>query len=313
MEPVEVKNGESIQRAINNTPPGGSILVQLGNYAENLYINKPIQIHSNSASHIFGQIIVDASNVTLKGFTLYRLDPSNSAVTITAHSSASSVLNCRFVGMPEMKSRSQGGSAAAVHCTGCSELIFANNIVENWKCGLQVDGEGSITVQSNVFRSCITALEIVSTSTARLIRNLFVKNLVAIQILQHESIFSAQITAEGNVFENSLAVVTSSDGVHEGNVSLGSLNYIVGPSFDGETGLKPLQHIDRSTLHSYPSLVNLEMPQRLHVSGSCQNTTGSTTEYCASLHPPSYDRKHCDCSSLRVSSKNLILDRLCKT
>lgn len=298
-----VKNGESIQRAISNIPPGGSILVQPGNYIENLYINKPVQIHSKSASHIFGQIVVNASNVTLKGFTLYRLDPSSSALTITGHSSASSVLNCRIIGMPETKSLSQAGSAAAVNCTGCSELIFVNNIIENWKYGFRVDEEGSITVQSNVFRFCMAALEIVSTSTARLIRNFFVKNLLAIQILQHKSIFVAQITAECNVFENNLAVVTSSDGVLESKISLDGLNYIVGPSFDSETRLKPLHHIYGSTLQSHPSL---QMPQRLHVSGSCQHSLAPTAEYCASLQAleyPNYSNDHCDCSSLQVPGK----------
>lgn len=295
-----VKTGESIQQAISNIPPGGSILVQPGNYIENLYVSKPIQIHSKSASHIFGQIVVNASNVTLKGFTLYRLDPSSSALTITGHSSASSVLNCRIIGMPETKSLSQGGSAAAVHCTGCSQLIFVNNIIENWKYGFRVDEEGSITVQSNVFRSCMAALEIVSTSTARLIRNFFVKNLLVIQILQHKSIFVAQITAEGNVFENNLAVGTSSDG---SKISLDGLNYIVGPSFDSETRLKPLHHIYGSTLQSHPSL---QMPQRLHVSGSCQSSLSPTAEYCASLQAleyPNYNSDHCDCSRLQVPGK----------
>ena len=234
VEPVEVTSDESVQQVLGKVPPGASILVQPGKYVENLHITKPVHIISKSSSHIFGQIVVDASNVTLNGLTFYPLDASVSTITITALSSASFILNCRFTGTEEMKSLSDTESAAAVHCSGCSELSLVNNIVENWKHGLQVDEDSSITVQSNVFRSCETAVKISHTSTASLIRNLFAENLVAIQIQLHDSMLQAQINAEANVFENNLVTVEPS--VLGGNVSLGSLGYTVGPTFGDETG-----------------------------------------------------------------------------
>ena len=292
IEPVEVTSGESIQQALGKVPPGTSILVQSGNYIENLHITKPVHIISKSSSHIFGQIVVDASNVTLNGFTLYSLDPSLSTITITALSSASFVLNCRFAGTPEMKSNTE--SAAAVHCAGCSELSLVNNIVENWKHGLQVDKDSSITVQSNVFRSCKTAIKISHTSTASLIRNLFVENVVAIQIQQHESTFQAQINTEGNVFENNLVTVAPS--VLGGNISLGSLGYTVGPTFGDETGLMLLSGL--ALQEDLPPL-NLRDTQRLIISGSCQNSQDPTSEYCSTLYIRQDQSRddHCDCSS----------------
>ena len=300
IEPVEVTSGESIQQALGKVPPGGSILVHPGTYIENLYITKPVHIISKSSSHLFGQIVVDASNVTLNGFTLYHLELSNSTVTITALSSASFILNCRFVGTPEMKSLSVTESAAAVHCAGCSELSFVNNIIENWKHGLRVDKDGSVTVQSNVFRSCTTAIKISHTSTASLIRNLFVGNLVAVQIQQHESTFQAQISTVGNVFENNLAIVVPN--VLGSGISLGSLGYTVGPIFGDETGL-----MLSSGLPLRGDLPPLELrdTQRLTISGNCQNSQNSSSEYCSTLHTQqdqSHGDDHCDCSSFNGKS-----------
>lgn len=299
VEPVEVTSDESIQQALGKVPPGASILVQPGKYVENLHITKPVHIISKSSSHVFGQIVVDASNVTLNGLTFYPLDPSLSTITITALSSASFILNCRFTGTEEMKSLSDTESAAAVHCAGCSELSLVNNIIENWKHGLQVDKDSSITVQSNVFRSCTTAIKISHTSTASLIRNLFVENLVAIQIQQHDSMLQAQINAEANVFENNLITVEPS--VLGGTVSLGSLGYTVGPTFGDETGLMLLSGLAQQG--DLPPL-NLRDTQRLTISGSCPNSKGPTSVYCSTLHiqqDQSHD-DHCDCSSF--SGKN---------
>ena len=296
VEPVEVTSDESIQQVLGKVPPGASILVQPGKYVENLHITKPVHIISKSSSHVFGQIVVDASNVTLSGLTFYPLDPSVSTITITALSSASFILNCRFTGTEEMKSLSDTESAAAVHCSGCSELSLVNNIVENWKHGLQVDKDSSITVQSNVFRSCKTAVKISHTSTASLIRNLFVENLVAIQIQLHDSMLQAQINAEANVFENNLVTVEPS--VLGGNVSLGSLGYTVGPTFGDETGQMLLSGL---ALQGDLPPLNLRNTQRLTISGSCQNSKDPTSAYCSTLQDQSHD-DHCDCSSF--SGKN---------
>ena len=300
IEPVEVTSGESIQQALSKVPPGGSVLVHPGTYIENLYITKPVHIISKSSSHLFGQIVVDASNVTLNGFTLYHLKLSDSTITITALSSASFILNCRFVGTPEMKSLFVTESAAAVHCAGCSELSLVNNIIENWKHGLRVDKDSSVTVQSNVFRSCTTATKISHTSTASLVRNLFVGNLVAIQIQQHESTFQAQISTVGNVFENNLVTVAPS--VLGGGISVDTLGYTVGPIFGDEMGLMlssglPLQGV-------LPPL-ELRDTQRLTIFGNCENSQNSSSEYCSTLHTQQ-DQSHgddqCDCSSFKGKS-----------
>ena len=298
VEPVEVTSGDSIQQAVGKVPPGASILVHPGKYIENLHITKPVHIISKSSSHIFGQIVVDASNVTLNGFTFYSLDLSLSTITVTSLSSASFILNCRFTGTQEMKSLSDTESAAAVNCAGCSELSLVNNIVENWKHGLQVDKDSSITVQSNVFRSCKTAITISHTSTASLIRNLFVENVVAIRIQQLDSMFQAQLNTEGNVFERNLVTVEPS--VLGGNVSLGSLGYTVGPTFGDETGLMLLSGL---ALQGDLPPLSLRDTQRLTISGTCQNSKDPTSEYCSTLHIQQ-DQSHCDCSSF--SGKNYV-------
>ncbi|MCD6473882.1 MAG: right-handed parallel beta-helix repeat-containing protein [Thermoplasmata archaeon] len=85
-------NYSSIQAAINAAPPGYTIFVYPGVYKENLYINKSISlIGENRETTIIdgchkGFVVrINASNVTIKNFTIRNSGYSYASIYITSN------------------------------------------------------------------------------------------------------------------------------------------------------------------------------------------------------------------------------------
>lgn len=90
---VVVNGGDSIQSAIDNAAEGSTIIVESGNYSEDLVINKQLSIIGNNAvlksNKIAFNILPTANNTSISGFDISVSDINGTGIFVNAS-------NCKF-------------------------------------------------------------------------------------------------------------------------------------------------------------------------------------------------------------------------
>ena len=268
---VHVGDGKaysSIRTAIKNLPVGSTVIVHPGVYSEDIFITKSVQLQSYSkaranVTHIFGHIGIAASGVTVNGFSIY--PPTSSKPAITVYEGSTSILNCRLPGEIELRSLAQSNPIPAIYCISCSKFSLLNTILENWKVALVIENGSDVTIQSSVFKSTQIAVSIASTESARLARNLFLQNGIAIQI-QHKD---TMLAATSNIFHGNLKLLTHPDS-YEGNFTA-TMNYITASSYlNHTTRSESIQRMYNSLQRGDPPVRDSSMFSKLFVSGTCR-------------------------------------------
>lgn len=276
----------SIQEAIHKAQDG-FVVLEPGVYVEDLYIDRSVHLMSASGAQrasILGHIVVNASQVTLDGISFSATNRSRPVVTV-ARADSVSIVNCRFIGKKELKSMAEDFVAPAVFCGTCSRLRFVNNFVKEWTTGLTIVGSSNIIMQSNSFSSCVTALNILSCpkSNLHLVRNLFTKNAVAIQLKER----CEEQAIEHNIFDGNLRIVMIGDEVAKGvidletpvsSVSSPALS-VVGLGFD--ISVRCSKEIDGASLVSaYPWLeAELQSSSCAHILLSSPHSPGKSKHH----------------------------------
>lgn len=85
---ITVNEGESIQSAIDNADPGSTIIVESGDYPEDLVVCKELSIIGHDANlnseKIAFNILSDANNTSISGFNIFVSDVNGTGILINA-------------------------------------------------------------------------------------------------------------------------------------------------------------------------------------------------------------------------------------
>ena len=95
----------SIQAAVDSASPESVIFVSPDHYLEDICISKPMTLlagKNGQKAVIFGQILVESSNVTIDGFLFHALNSFKPSLVVI-NSSSVSILNCEFQSDKEIK------------------------------------------------------------------------------------------------------------------------------------------------------------------------------------------------------------------
>ena len=201
-ETLFIKSNELIQDAIDAASEGSIILLHPGRYKEDLRIDKALKIVSTGGcteTHVFGEVSVTADNVTLQGITFYPSTKSFS--TLKINNSFATIVNCRFVENLDSKALYSPVPSVAIDCESCPHLTIVNNDFYGWKHAVLVATADSLTVQTNTFRFCQSAVLIITDSMCNIWGNLFKNNIIGIQspIVESMEKFLNTNTFSGNV------------------------------------------------------------------------------------------------------------------
>lgn len=192
----------SIQAAVDSVSPGSVIFVNPGHYVEDIYISKPLRLLTSKTGPktiIFGQILIESSNVTIDGFLFHSTTPFKPSLKVI-NSSSVSILNCEFHSSKELKFLTQLGHhprTSALLLQTSQNLQVMNGLFKDCRVGVAIDDCTGCNITGSTFRSCITAVQAVSCGSVRITRNYFVQNFVALgidnfELLEHildENIF----------------------------------------------------------------------------------------------------------------------------
>ena len=198
----------SIQAAVDSASPGGVVVVDSGHYVEDVHISKPLKLmarQDDSRTIIFGQIHIESSNVTIDGFQFHAMKTFKPSL-IVVNSSRVSVINCEFHSKKEDKflSQSDHHRASALRLQNSVNSQVINGLFIDHPVGLTIDNCTGCSARGNTFRSCLTALQTVSSDSVAISRNYFVRNLIALEIDRFTLLTRV---LEKNVFEKNSAMV----------------------------------------------------------------------------------------------------------
>ena len=198
----------SIQAAIDSASPGGVIIVEPGHYFEDIYITKPIKLLArgdSSGTLIFGQLVIESSNVTVDGFQFHALNSLKSSLLVKNTTSVS-IQNCRFYGNKQFKflSHSNHHRTSALLLQSSENFYLINSFFKDCSVGLAINTCTDCIIVGNSFTSCRAAVQIFSSDSVEINRNYFVRNLVA---LESGSIELVDHILDNNVFEKNSAII----------------------------------------------------------------------------------------------------------
>ena len=175
----------SLQSILDAAVNGSTIILPRGHYVENLYIASPVRFVSADGANqtiIYGQITINASGVTVDGFSVYPIVPTQPAVLIE-HSHSVSIQNCRIIGQKDFKHTNTSHSPVpGILVSESSHICLINNILTDLQVGMSVMRTLEVKIQSNVFSSCLTAIQFRSSSITELARNLFAENILVFNL-----------------------------------------------------------------------------------------------------------------------------------
>ena len=201
-QPIYIGRNDSIQAAVDAAPEGSTFYLDSGSYAEDLNIHKTLRIiaaHGAIKTHLFGEVIIMAPGVTFQGITFYPAIKSYS--TITVNSSSASIINCRFIDSVESLSLYYPRPTIAIDCEHCSHVSIVNNDFYGWKHAVLLKDSNNAKIQTNILKSCQTALSIAVADGTRVTGNHFLGNVVAMKVVSSVDIdvFRQKNTFSGNV------------------------------------------------------------------------------------------------------------------
>ena len=222
----------SVQDALASVPSGSTILVEKGNYFEDIVISKPVTLVSTDGANktaIFGSVFVNTSNVLLDGFSVYQINSSIPAVSVY-DSRECSVQNCKFLGRKDLLYNVEMLVAPALKIQNSSGINVFNNLIQSYKDGLFLQRSEHIAIQSNVFHSCLLSIKLSFTSILTLTRNWFKENLQVLKLSQDSFTDRIELTIQENVFEKNLVIL---DPLLDSRVDMiAKNNYISGASYN---------------------------------------------------------------------------------
>lgn len=254
-QPIYIGRNDSIQTVIDAAPDGSTLYLDRGSFTEDLSIHKTVHIiapYGAIETHLFGEVVIRASNVTFQGITFYPAIKSYS--TITINSSSASIINCRFIDSVESLSLYSPRPTVAVDCEHCSHVTVVNNDFYGWKHAVLLKRFDNARIQTNMFKSCQTALSIAVADGVRATGNHFLGNVVALEVVSPVDI---DVFRKNNIFS--------------GNV----IPFVCGGKVQLFAGFQSDTQYSRQVLGS----------QFLHVTATCNITedTTATNEVCSSI------------------------------
>jgi hypothetical protein len=198
----------SIQIAIDSARPGGVVIVEPGHYFEDIHITKPLMLLAkgdSSRTLIFGQLIIESSNVTIDGFQFHALNSLKSSLTVKNTSSVS-IQNCRFYGNKHFKflSHSDHHRTSALHLQNSDNFYLINSFFRDCSVGLAMTNCTNCNIVGNNFSSCVAAVQTFSSDSIKIVRNYFVRNLVALEI---DTLKLVDHILDNNAFEKNSAII----------------------------------------------------------------------------------------------------------
>ena len=204
------KNGTytSIQAAVDSARPGGVVIVEPGHYFEDIHITKPLMLLARGGSSgtlIFGQLIVESSNVTIDGFQFHALNSLKSSLTVK-NTTFVSIQNCRFYGNKQFKflSHSNHYRTSALHLLNSKNFYLINSLFTDCSVGLAMNNCSDCNIVGNSFSSCVAAFQHFHSDGVKITRNYFVRNLMA---LESDSLEFTDHILDNNVFEKNSAII----------------------------------------------------------------------------------------------------------
>ena len=198
----------TIQAAIDTVGPEGVIIVEPGHYFEDIRITKPMKLLARGESSrtlIFGQLIVESSNVTVDGFQFHTLNSLKSPLEVK-NTTFVSIQNCRFYGNKQFKflSHSNHYPTSALRLQDSKNFYLINSLFKDFSVGLAIDNCTNCSIVGNSFTSCIAAVRTFPSDFVKFTRNYFVRNLVA---LESDSLEAVDRILDNNIFEKNSAII----------------------------------------------------------------------------------------------------------
>ncbi len=198
----------SMQAAVDSARPGGVVIVEPGHYFEDLHVAKPLKLlvrGDSSRTLIFGQLIIESTNVTVDGFQFHALNSLKSSLVVK-NTTFVSIQNCQFYGNKQFKfiSHSDHCCTSALRLQNSVNFYLINSYFQDSSVGLAINNCTKCSIVGNSFTSCVAAFQSVSSNSIKISRNYFVRNLVALEI---DSLELIDHILDKNVFEKNSAIV----------------------------------------------------------------------------------------------------------
>lgn len=238
----------SIQAAIDSAGPGGVVIIEPSHYFEDIHITKPLKLlarEDSSETLIFGQLVVESSNVTVNGFQIHALNLLKSSLVVKNATSVS-IQNCQFYGSKQFKflSHSNHHSTSALHLQNSDNFHLINNFFKDFSVGLSINNCTDCTIVGNSLTSCVAAVHTISSNGVKITRNYFVRNLVT---LESESLELVDHILDNNIFEKNSAIFK-----RDKALSRIDLEELIGHSLAPK---KQLSHFDSKDLAISPEVL----------------------------------------------------------
>ena len=253
----------SIQSVLECSPAWTTIQIPAGKYFESLNITKPVVLIGRNGSRLtklFGKIFIASDNVTIDGLSIYPLDRSTSTIKVMSSNSVM-ISACQIARESNTKFDVAVKSVSAIHVINSTNVFIINNVLSNLGVGIDLKNCTSCTVQSNLFKSCWNAIQIIKCDSLRLVRNYFKENVLVLSDKGEEHV----AFAGKNLFEKNLDSVGTLTKV-DSTIVRGVI-YPLSPNSEKETVLMT-QPVKRKA--------------RIIVTGSCSGKE-SGSEICAFL------------------------------
>ena len=208
---VVSRNGTypSIQAAVDSANVGDVIFVSPGHYVGDIHISKPLSLlagKNGRATVVFGQLLIESSNVTLDGFLFHTMSSFKPSLIII-NSSSVSVLNCEFRGNREFKFVTRSDRhhrTSTIHLQNLVNSRIMNCLFKDCPVGITVENCTECNIIGDSFSSCLTAVQTVSSGSTHITRNYFEQNLIALDV---DSLRPVAHFMDDNFFEKNSAMI----------------------------------------------------------------------------------------------------------
>lgn len=264
---IHLSSSSLIQQALNEAPPGSTLLVAPGRYFENLRITKPVNLRGSGPADqtkLFGSIwVLSTSHVTVDGVCVYPLDQPSAGLRITSSADVF-IQNCIVTQDLSQKFLVSRKNASGIYASHSSGVHFTNNILRGYGFGLYLDECHGCMVRTNVFCGCWNALGVARCDGLTLTGNWFRENMAVVLSLEGGA-GGYGLAANGNMFEDNAAL----DVVGGYSLPLGSGSVLV-------------EELQRRSEGGGGESERKEA--KVVVRGTCMGSEDlKTSEYCASI------------------------------
>lgn len=279
--------GDSIQRALDDSPDGATLLVPAGQYHENLNLTKPVTLVAassvsrapgSSSVVLFGRISISSTHdVIVDGISVYPVGPPSTTAAALEITSSSDVFvqNCRIAQDQLQWFTLRARNSSAILVRDSSRVHFTNMVISgHGGCGLSMDRCEHCAIQTSIFRACRNAVGVAGSDHLRLTGSYFRENMVV--MLSPPEGPGEGLVVRGNLFEDNVhfAVSSSSDG-----------SFVV-PLAGGRGSDVPLSYLDQAARHG-----DTGSPARrllVVVTGSCESDRAADDVPCVHMQGTNY-------------------------